>query len=529
MSKCPMCGSNKKSSTDICNVCVWEYIRRHPKENIIEIARQFNASTGEILTIIKTPIRKELLEEKEVLDDEMKRFIIDTYLDKPDKSITDLANEFGLSESDIGQIFVDAKIQPPSGYIPVAKLIGTGYNKCETCGEPLSREGATCHNCVVNLLSNGEKYEDVANKFKIGVSRVRQIAYEEGVKEKKKSKKSIKGFGVSVPIERIPYFGVSLSPLFAGVQLYHASFEGEDLGNRTNSVDAAIDYDRRAYREGKSINFGQFISYYNSGQPVPEELIEQYSLKENVEEIENPAVGSDYMEIPVGKKGLVTIVDSEDYDRLSQYSWYISKNYDKTYATRDAGDGKREYMHRVIMNPPEGYIVKHRNGNGLDNRKSNLLVTTTSSMMQSLERPESRITLPMSSKYKGVTWDDQHNNYRSRITSGGKLYDLGSFEDEIEAAKAYDEKAKELFGPEAKLNFEEFQLPIEKEVPFIEVGESEIASIDDMSIDKDIELEAEFDGITPKRKVGRPRKNTPSVKSFAEKEEPNFYEFEGDY
>ena len=35
-------------------------------------------------------------------------------------------------------------------------------------------------------------------------------------------------------------------------------------------------------------------------------------------------------------------------------------------------EGKRFYLHRYIMGSPEGYLVDHRNGNRLDNRKENL-------------------------------------------------------------------------------------------------------------------------------------------------------------
>lgn len=59
-----------------------------------------------------------------------------------------------------------------------------------------------------------------------------------------------------------------------------------------------------------------------------------------------------------------------------------------------------------------------------------------------------------SSKYKGVYWNKQHKKWVARCGSRGKSIHLGYYNDEKEAAKAYDRKAKELFGEYARINFE---------------------------------------------------------------------------
>ncbi|KKM22422.1 hypothetical protein LCGC14_1625440, partial [marine sediment metagenome] len=43
--------------------------------------------------------------------------------------------------------------------------------------------------------------------------------------------------------------------------------------------------------------------------------------------------------------------------------------------------------------------------------------------------------------------------FQAKITRNAKNYFLGRFDNEIEAAKAYDAKARELFGEFALLNF----------------------------------------------------------------------------
>ena len=78
------------------------------------------------------------------------------------------------------------------------------------------------------------------------------------------------------------------------------------------------------------------------------------------------------------------IIDKEDYDEVSKYSWHlISKNY---IATSYNHDEKRKslYLHNLIMKRDaflgKGQIesVDHINRNGFDNRKENLRLISQS-------------------------------------------------------------------------------------------------------------------------------------------------------
>ena len=55
--------------------------------------------------------------------------------------------------------------------------------------------------------------------------------------------------------------------------------------------------------------------------------------------------------------------------------------------------------------------------------------------------------------YKGVSWAKQCNKWRAEIRKGRKHYHLGYFRFELDAAVAYDDAARRLFGKYAALNF----------------------------------------------------------------------------
>lgn len=50
-----------------------------------------------------------------------------------------------------------------------------------------------------------------------------------------------------------------------------------------------------------------------------------------------------------------------------------------------------------------------------------------------------------SSKYKGVSYNQDQQKWSSVITKNGERYYLGMYESEKQAAKAYDDKCKELY------------------------------------------------------------------------------------
>lgn len=107
-------------------------------------------------------------------------------------------------------------------------------------------------------------------------------------------------------------------------------------------------------------------------------------------------------------------------------------------------------MHRFILGllSSDKRLTDHRNTNGLDNRKRNLRLATT----QENVRHSKKHRDAQQSKYKGIYWEAERKCWRAYIYLNKKKIWLGRFIDEISAAKAYNKKAKELFGEFVLLN-----------------------------------------------------------------------------
>lgn len=146
-------------------------------------------------------------------------------------------------------------------------------------------------------------------------------------------------------------------------------------------------------------------------------------------------------------EGLYALVDDEDYDRVNQHRWHVGNNgYIKTFVG-GRKNAKCILMHRLIMNPSEDLEVDHRDGNKLDNRRSNLRVAERSQNARNLRRHKK-----FSSRFKGVSWNGKAQLWDAGIQCDLRTIHLGQFSSEIQAAVAYNMAATRLFGEFASLN-----------------------------------------------------------------------------
>lgn len=150
-------------------------------------------------------------------------------------------------------------------------------------------------------------------------------------------------------------------------------------------------------------------------------------------------------------KGQVSIIDNEDWNLVRNYKWYAlqdlcGKYYAVAWIKTVNGSRSLIRMHRLLLAAKKGQQVDHINGDSLDNRRENLRFCDCS------QNQQNRKITSGASSLKGVSRCKTTNRWRADIRFKGKQTFLGRFNTEIEAARAYDSKAKELFKEFASLN-----------------------------------------------------------------------------
>lgn len=146
-------------------------------------------------------------------------------------------------------------------------------------------------------------------------------------------------------------------------------------------------------------------------------------------------------------KGLVALVDDADFHLTEGFRWCASKSKgNATYYAKSARTVKRApvYLHRLIMQPDGKRVVDHRDGNGLDCRRSNMRVCTQA------QNAANCVKKGKSSIYRGIK--KCYGGWMARLKFNYREIYLGYYRSEIEAAAAYNEGAKIYFGEFARLN-----------------------------------------------------------------------------
>lgn len=143
-------------------------------------------------------------------------------------------------------------------------------------------------------------------------------------------------------------------------------------------------------------------------------------------------------------QGKFAIVDDEDYEVLKNIKWSAAF-YKCTWYALGYINRKQHLMHRFIIKPSAGFVVDHINGDGLDNRKSNIRVCT-----QKQNRFNAKPKAKRKTGFKCVY--TANGKFYSRMRINGVRKTLGMFPTPELAAKAYDEAAEKYYGEFARTN-----------------------------------------------------------------------------
>lgn len=150
--------------------------------------------------------------------------------------------------------------------------------------------------------------------------------------------------------------------------------------------------------------------------------------------------------------GMVALVDDADYETLKEFNWHYkpSRHTGYAYMNTKKADGKKttKKMHTVIMNTPAGFQIDHRDRNGLNNQRDNLRVATYKQNQANIGKQ----TRSTASRFKGVSWDSHRGKWNAHIKVDQVMKNLGRFEKEEDAARAYNDAASAAFGEFASLN-----------------------------------------------------------------------------
>ncbi|MGD1915424.1 MAG: AP2 domain-containing protein [Phycisphaerales bacterium] len=163
--------------------------------------------------------------------------------------------------------------------------------------------------------------------------------------------------------------------------------------------------------------------------------------------------------IRTGKGRMEALIDSSDLHLVECKHWNYSERTDD-YGTHgvvvlSTVKGRMKPLKQFITGVSgHRWRIRHANGDFLDCRRENLVVLDIAQQSYGNKKIKMRAGYKPTSKYKGVCWDEPRGKWLAQINKDGKHHHLGRFNDEIDAADAYDNAARELFGEHAYLNFD---------------------------------------------------------------------------
>lgn len=129
------------------------------------------------------------------------------------------------------------------------------------------------------------------------------------------------------------------------------------------------------------------------------------------------------------------VVSAQDAERVRAHNWHIVPGKTTTYVAGWLGEGidrRRHYLHRFLLGLAHGdkREIDHVNGNGLDNRRTNIRIGTSGLNKQNRSLDGN---CNNKSGHRGIRWEADRGKWLARCCVDRKEKNLGRF-DTIEEA-----------------------------------------------------------------------------------------------
>ena len=157
-----------------------------------------------------------------------------------------------------------------------------------------------------------------------------------------------------------------------------------------------------------------------------------------------PIIEGDIVRIPLSR-GLFATVDLADLDAVAPYAWFAHGPDSRPYAMTQR-DGRKVFMHTLLMKPGPSLMVDHIDRDGLMNRRCNMRVATKS------ENCRNAVSNVGGTPFKGVAFHRHSGLYHAVIRHEGRQVSLQYHRTPELAAAAYDVAAERLHGAFALTN-----------------------------------------------------------------------------
>jgi hypothetical protein len=159
-------------------------------------------------------------------------------------------------------------------------------------------------------------------------------------------------------------------------------------------------------------------------------------------------IEGDVAYVPLSQ-GYEAVIDAADVPIIAGYTWTAIKGGRTVYASRamrlPCGKRRPRRIHQQLLNSPPGFFIDHIDGDGLNNRRSNLRYASRVENGQN-----AKLRSDNTSGFKGVSWDKKARKWRAHIQVNGRLRSLGTFDAPDIAHAAYVKAARESFGDFAR-------------------------------------------------------------------------------